>query len=321
MGLFGLLKNKKKDNAKVEVAKAPDAPSKEKESTGTKAVITDTSSENKAAKTALKPEAAKAENATKSTTPSVKTGSSSAKTSDSADKKTRVIKTTVMVTKVEPKKTLNASTVTSTVVTEESDSTVASEEKTVKTKGSAAKEASSKTTKTSSVKASPSKTSSTEAVAKSNVSTKEAAVEEKPATTEITEGYTGKFEINKSKDGKKFFFNLYASNKVGIASSQMYSSSQGALNGVKSVIANAPIVPIEDQSLKKYEALPYPKWEIYVDNGGKYRFRLSASNGSCVCHSQGYTTKAACKNGIESIIRSSKNAEIEKTYITKKDEN
>lgn len=135
-----------------------------------------------------------------------------------------------------------------------------------------------------------------------------------------TTAYTGRFEINKSKDGKKFFFNLYASNKVGIATSQMYSSAQAALNGVKSVIANAPTAPVEDQSLKNYETLPYPKWEIYVDNGGKYRFRLNASNGSCVCHSQGYTTKAACKNGIDSIIRSSKNAEIDKTYVSKKNE-
>lgn len=146
----------------------------------------------------------------------------------------------------------------------------------------------------------------------------EAAAFEVP-TTSVATGYTGKFEINKSKDGKKFFFNLYASNKVGIATSQMYSSAQSALNGVNSVIANAEKAPVEDQSLKTYETLPYPKWELYVDNGGKYRFRLCASNGSCVCHSQGYTTKAACKNGIDSIIRSSKNAEIDKTYIAKKD--
>ena len=138
------------------------------------------------------------------------------------------------------------------------------------------------------------------------------------ATAEIpSDSYTGTFEINKSKDGKKFFFNLYATNKVGIASSQMYSTSQSALNGVKSVIANAATAPIEDQSLKKYDALPYPKWEIYIDNGGKYRFRLNASNGNCVCHSQGYTTKNACKNGIDSIIRSSRNAQIIKTYIDK----
>ena len=168
-------------------------------------------------------------------------------------------------------------------------------------------------------------------VANKTTATKPAAEEKKapaktaakPAEVETAtptkEEYTGRFEINKSKDGKKYFFNLYASNKVGIATSQMYSSAQSALNGIKSVIANAATAPIEDQSLKKYDTLPYPKWEIYIDNGGKYRFRLNASNGNCVCHSQGYTTKPACKNGIDSIIRSSRNAEIDKTYIAKKD--
>ena len=145
----------------------------------------------------------------------------------------------------------------------------------------------------------------------------EAPIEDVAAPAD-SKGYTGRFEINKSKDGKKYFFNLYASNKVGIATSQMYSSAQSALTGIKSVIANAADAPIEDQSLKKYDTLPYPKWEIYIDNGGKYRFRLNASNGSCVCHSQGYTTKTACKNGIDSIIRSSRNAEIDKTYLTTK---
>jgi uncharacterized protein YegP (UPF0339 family) len=136
-------------------------------------------------------------------------------------------------------------------------------------------------------------------------------------TTEITEGFTGTFEINKAKDGKKYFFNLMASNSVGIATSQMYSSAQSALTGINSVIANAKVSPIEDQTLKKYETLPYPKWEIYFDNGGKFRFRLNAPNGSCICHSQGYTTKSACKNGIQSIIKSSSNPKIIKTYLKK----
>ena len=183
-------------------------------------------------------------------------------------------------------------------------------------------------------KAEEKKTEDKTSAQKSVKKTAEASVDKDPAASEpkniskivepeakpTSNAYTGKFEINKSKDGKKYFFNLYASNKVGIATSQMYSTAQNALNGVKSVIANAPKAPIEDQSLKSYETLPYPKWEIYVDNGGKFRFRLSASNGSCVCHSQGYTTKTACKNGIDSIIRSSRNAEIDKTYIAKKDE-
>ena len=129
---------------------------------------------------------------------------------------------------------------------------------------------------------------------------------------------TGKFEIKKSKDGR-FVFNLYASNSVIVATSQVYTSSASAMNGIKSVIANAESAPIEDQTLKKFTPVPYPKWEIYLDKGEEYRFRLCASNGSCVCHSQGYTSKANCKNGIESIIKTAKDAEIIKAYLDKND--
>lgn len=139
------------------------------------------------------------------------------------------------------------------------------------------------------------------------------------AKSDTPDVVSGHFEINKSKDGKKYFFNLYASNKVGIATSQMYSSAQSALIGIKSVIANAAKAPIEDQTLKTYEELPFPKWIIYIDKGGKYRFHLSAANGSNICHSQGYTSKSSCKNGIESIIRSSKNPQIDKAYLLRKE--
>lgn len=129
---------------------------------------------------------------------------------------------------------------------------------------------------------------------------------------------TGRFEIKKSKDGR-YVFNLFASNHVIVATSQVYSSAQSALVGIKSVIANADKAPIEDQTLKSYETYTYPKWEIYLDKGEQFRFKLLASNGSCVCHSQGYTSKNNCKKGIESIIKSSRNAEIDKSYLKKED--
>ena len=124
----------------------------------------------------------------------------------------------------------------------------------------------------------------------------------------------GKFEIKNTKDGR-FVFNLYASNHVIIATSQTYSTSQAAINGIKSISANAAKAPIEDSTLKNYTVLPYPKWEIYTDKNNEYRFRLSASNGSCICHSQGYSSKSSCKNGIDSIIRFSQNATIDKLYL------
>ncbi len=131
-------------------------------------------------------------------------------------------------------------------------------------------------------------------------------------------GSVGKFDLKKSKDGR-FVFNLLAANRVIVATSQVYSSSTAAMNGIHSVIANAAKAPVEDQTLKNYTPVGYPKWEIYLDKGNQYRFRLNASNGSCICHSQGYTTKASCKNGIESIIRTVKDADTEKSYLKKDD--
>lgn len=154
------------------------------------------------------------------------------------------------------------------------------------------------------------------APAKTTASKEAPAKTESEDKTEVNNSFAGKFEIKKSKDDR-YVFNLYAANSVIVATSQVYSSSTSAMNGIKSVIENANKAPVEDQSLKNYETLPYPKWEIYQDKGGQYRFRLSASNGSCICHSQGYTSKASCKNGIESIKRTAQNAKIDKSYLKK----
>ena len=126
---------------------------------------------------------------------------------------------------------------------------------------------------------------------------------------------SGTFDIKKSKDGR-YVFNLYSANKVIIATSQVYSSSQAAMTGVKSVMTNATKAEIEDTTLKAPVEKPYPKWEIYVDRAGEYRFRLNASNATCICHAKaGYSTKSSCKRGIESIIRLAEDAQIDKSYL------
>ena len=137
-----------------------------------------------------------------------------------------------------------------------------------------------------------------------------------PELNEKDGAKSGRFVIKKAKDGR-YVFNLYAPNHVIVATSQVYTTTGAALNGIKSIVANASKAPIEDQTLKSYTLLNYPKWEMYIDKGGQYRFRLNASNGSCIVHSQGYTTKSNCKNGIESIIRCSANPEIDKSYLKK----
>ena len=137
----------------------------------------------------------------------------------------------------------------------------------------------------------------------------------------VTESKThvtyGTFDIKKAKDGR-YVFNLYAANKVMVATSQIYSSSQSAMTGVKSVMANAANAPIEDSTLKNPTVYPFPKWEVYMDRAGEYRFRLYATNGNCICHAKkGYSTKSNCKRGIESIIRFVSEANIDKSYLAK----
>lgn len=53
-----------------------------------------------------------------------------------------------------------------------------------------------------------------------------------------------------------------------------------------------------------------PKFEIYRDNKGEFRFRLKAPNGEVIAIGEGYTTKTACMNGIESVKKNAPIAEI-----------
>ena len=43
------------------------------------------------------------------------------------------------------------------------------------------------------------------------------------------------------------------------------------------------------------------KFEIYEDKGGKFRFRLKASNGQIILVSEAYVKKSGAVNGIESV--------------------
>jgi uncharacterized protein YegP (UPF0339 family) len=45
----------------------------------------------------------------------------------------------------------------------------------------------------------------------------------------------------------------------------------------------------------------HPKFEIYEGKNGKHYFRLTSRNGQNILSSQGYASKASCKNGIESV--------------------
>ena len=120
----------------------------------------------------------------------------------------------------------------------------------------------------------------------------------------------GKFVISDAKNGVKF--NLKAGNGEIIAHSEVYSSLASCKKGVASVIKNAPIAKIEDQTKEGYKKESNPKFEVYQDKKGEYRFRLKARNGQIIAVGEGYTTMKACDNGIASVRKNAAEGKVER---------
>ena len=119
----------------------------------------------------------------------------------------------------------------------------------------------------------------------------------------------GKFMIKETNSG--FMFNLVAGNGQVIATSQVYSSLASCKDGIESVKTNAPIANIEDQTKEGFEEQTNPKFEIYTDKAGEFRFRLTAKNGQNIAASEGYSQMAGCMNGIESVKTNAPDASVE----------
>lgn len=118
----------------------------------------------------------------------------------------------------------------------------------------------------------------------------------------------GKFVIRKTNTGIKF--DLKAGNGEVIATSEVYSSEDACRNGIASVQKNAPVAPVEDQTVEGYAEQKHPKFEVYADKAGEFRFRLKATNGQIIAVGEGYKAKASCLNGIESVKKNAPDAEI-----------
>ncbi len=117
-----------------------------------------------------------------------------------------------------------------------------------------------------------------------------------------------KFVVRTVPSGIKF--DLKATNGQVIATSEVYDSKAACLKGVESVQKNAPIAKVEDQTSAGSESLTNPKFELFADKSGQFRFRLTARNGQIIAVSEPYTTKAACENGIASVQKNAPEAEL-----------
>ena len=120
----------------------------------------------------------------------------------------------------------------------------------------------------------------------------------------------GKFLVKQTKSG--FKFDLKAGNGETIATSEVYTTEAACMNGVESVRKNAPAANVEDQTVEGFTAATHPKFEIYADKAGEFRFRLKARNSEIIAVSEGYKAKACCQNGIESVRKNAPDAEVVK---------
>lgn len=118
----------------------------------------------------------------------------------------------------------------------------------------------------------------------------------------------GKFVVKKTNTGVKF--NLKAGNGQVIATSEVYTTAAACKNGIESVKKNAPVANVEDQTEAGYAVAKNPKFEIYKDKAGEFRFRLKATNGQIIAVSEGYSSMASCENGIESVKKNAVDADI-----------
>lgn len=119
----------------------------------------------------------------------------------------------------------------------------------------------------------------------------------------------GKFIVKETATGWKF--DLKASNGETIATSEVYTTEAACRNGVKSVQTSC-IGGTEDLTAPAPEPVKHPKFELFMDKAGEFRFRLKAKNGEIVAVSEGYKAKAGCLNGIDSVRKNAPEAEIVK---------
>jgi uncharacterized protein len=120
-----------------------------------------------------------------------------------------------------------------------------------------------------------------------------------------------RFEVYKDAAGKTRF-RLKADNHQIVAVGEAYEQHASCIKGIRSIQRNSN-VPIEDLTVAGSPPQPNPKYVIYCDSSGEFRFRLKAANGEIIAQGEGYTSKTSCLLGIQ-VVRDSVYAEIDDPF-------
>ena len=105
-------------------------------------------------------------------------------------------------------------------------------------------------------------------------------------------------------------FDLKASNGETVATSEVYDTKAACRKGMESVKKSAEKAKLEDRTEPDFPPCTNPRFELYEDRAGAFRFRLRARNGKIIAISESYSSKSACKNGIASVRKNAPTAEM-----------
>lgn len=123
----------------------------------------------------------------------------------------------------------------------------------------------------------------------------------KKATTKKTESVkpSGKWTVE-IKSADEFMAKLYASNGEEMLTSEIYTTEDGARNGIATLVKN--ITETGD-------------FIIYEDKRKNYYYKLKNKNNRLLCVGEIYKTKDQCLKAVESVKRIAKNATIEQELV------
>ena len=65
-----------------------------------------------------------------------------------------------------------------------------------------------------------------------------------------------------------------------------------------------------NQTVKDFQVEKNPKFEVYKDKKGEFRFRLKAKNGQIIATGEGYAKLDGCMKGIASVQKNAKDGKI-----------
>ena len=97
------------------------------------------------------------------------------------------------------------------------------------------------------------------------------------------------YAIRKTETGYKF--DVFTDDKVKLATSEVYKTTAAASTGLANYITSAEIANVSDPDEKGYKKVKFPRYEIFKDNEGKYRFRLRGKNGAILASSPAFAGK------------------------------